>query len=54
MWWNCRDEMEQLIIKQLSLGECSHTGLHLIGLSLLEAIVYAHDLANHLISSVDD
>ena len=52
------DETGATSIKQLyAIGECSHTGLHganrLASNSLLEAIVYAHDLANHLISSID-
>ena len=52
------DETGASSIKQLyAIGECSHTGLHganrLASNSLLEAIVYAHDLANHLISSID-
>lgn len=45
-------------IKQLySIGECSYTGLHganrLASNSLLEAIVYAHDLAENLVATID-
>ncbi len=45
-------------VKQLfAIGECSHSGLHgsnrLASNSLLEAIVYAHDLANYLLTSID-